>query len=225
MLLIDFDAQANLSTGLGLSYDEPKTIVDVLRSEKSIEEVVQKSSIENLDLIASNIYLDGIEASAPIVNDLYGHERLRKSVADLDYDYILIDTPPSLGWLTQSALYAANYSIICAVPEPYSILALNRLRDYHKVINENHKLELLGVVLTFWDERGATNQVFLDAIESAFPNKLFTNKIRRDIAVSRAIFKGKPVIDTQPKGRASIDYQNLAKEIMDRLSSRQLAGV
>lgn len=220
ILLVDFDAQANLTTGLGLNTDQQETIGLVLQGKKTASEVIQKTENPHLDIIPANIYLDGIEATSEIVGDLYGHERLRKSLKGLDYDYIFIDTPPSLGWLTQSALFAAHYSVICAIPEPYSILALNRLKEYHEKIQENHPLELLGVILTFWDERGATNQAYLRAIENAFPGKAFEAKIRRDIRVSRSVLEGKPIIDLHPSARASEDYQSLAKEFLERFESK-----
>jgi chromosome partitioning protein len=217
VLLVDFDSQANLSTGLGIGPDNLDTMVPVLQGQKKAAEVIQKTSVKNLDIIPSNTYLDGIEASAPLVSDLYAHERLRKALVGLPYDYCFIDTPPSLGWLTQSAFFAANHSIICAVPEPYSILALNRLKDYHESIQENHPLSCIGVILTFWDTKGATNDAFLNAIEDSFPGLVFKTKVRRDILVSRAIMQGKPVIDTEEKSRAASDYRDLAKEFAARL--------
>lgn len=217
VLLVDFDSQANLSTGMGVGPDSLDTMVAVLQGKKKTEEVIRPTGIEGLDLIAANTYLDGIEATAPLVSDLYAHERLRKSLQGLNYDFCLIDTPPSLGWLTQAAFYAATGSIICAVPEPYSILAMNRLKEYHAAIREHHPLICAGVIITFWDERGAANPVFLDAIHSSFPGLLFHSKIRRDIAVNRAILHGKPVIDTESKSRAALDYHELAKEFLNRV--------
>lgn len=225
ILLIDFDAQANLSAGLGLGVDQEETIGLVLQGKRKIHDVICKTDIDLLDIVPANVYLDGIEATTEIVTDLYGHERLRKALKGLSYDYILIDTPPSLGWLTQSALFAANYSVICAIPEPYSILALNRLKDYHEHIQENHPLTLLGVVLTFWDDRGATNDAYLQAIQQSFPDKIFQTKIRRDIRVSRSILEGKPIIDVHPTARASEDYFALSKEFLERLTVQQECNV
>ncbi len=219
VLLVDFDAQANLSTGLGLSADSLDTMVPVLQGEKKAADVIQHTYISGLDVIAANVFLDGVEATQPIVNDLYGHERLKKALSKLDYDFVFIDTPPSLGWLTQSAFFAANYSIICAVPEPYSILALNRLKEYHERIQEHHKLEILGVILSFWDIRGATNNAYVNAIESAFPDKLFEAKVRRDIMVSRAVLKGEAVFDAYPSSRATYDYERLGDEFIRRVEA------
>ena len=219
VLLIDFDSQANLSAGIGIGPDSLDTMVPVLQGKKKLSEVIQATCIPSLDIVPANTFLDGIETTSPLVSDLYAHERLRKSLMGVDYDLCFIETPPSLGWLTQSAFYAANYSIICAVPEPYSILAMNRLKDYHVELQERHAINCLGVILSFWDDRGAANQAFLEAIQESFPMRVFESKVRRDICVSRAILQGKPVTETEPKSRAALDYQDLSLEFLSRIQS------
>jgi chromosome partitioning protein len=216
VLLIDFDSQANLSAGIGIGPDSLETMVPVLQGKRKLSEVIQPTCIPMLDIVPANTFLDGIETTSPLVSDLYAHERLRKSLVGLEYDFCFIDTPPSLGWLTQSAFYAANHSIICAVPEPYSILAMNRLKDYHVELQERHSISCMGVILSFWDDRGAANDAFLQAIQSSFPGAIFQAKVRRDISVSRAILQGKPVIETDPKSRASLDYQDLSSEFLSK---------
>ncbi len=228
VLLIDFDPQANLSTGLGFGTDEEDTMVPVLQGSKQINDVIRKTSIEGLDIILANTYLDQIESTAPLVSDPYAHERLRKALKNLEYDFCFIDIPPSLGWLCQSAFFASQYSLICSVPEPYSVLALQRLAKYHQAINDNHKIEVIGVLLSLWDERGATNNAYTNGIEVEFPNKLFKAKVRRDIAVSRAILEGRPVFETAKNSRVAEDYQELANEFMSRCgvcnSEKELVG-
>ncbi|CDZ81934.1 Sporulation initiation inhibitor protein soj [Candidatus Rubidus massiliensis] len=216
ILLIDFDSQANLSTGIGFGTDHINTVVPVLQGEKKIEEVIQNTTIPNLSIVLANTYLDQIESTSPLVTDLYAHERLRKSLKGLEYDYCLIDIPPSLGWLCQSAFFASQYSIICATPEPYSVLALDRLSMYHKKISENHSIETLGVLFSMWDERGATNQAFCDGVETVFPTKIFDTKIRRDVSVSRAILQGLPVFEAFKNSRVSKDYIKLTEEFLAR---------
>lgn len=218
VLLIDFDPQANLSTGIGLGRDCLEAIPAVLKGEKKLEEVIYPTCIENLWATPANIFLDGIESTHPLATDLYSHERLRKALKNIDYDYCLIDTPPSLGWLTQSAFYAATASLICATPEPYSLLGLQRLRDYHAAIKENHSLQNLGVILTFWDNRGSANEIYVNSIENSFPGKIFSTKVRRDIAVNKAIFKEKPVIEIDPSSRVVEDYIRLTEEFLNRIS-------
>lgn len=220
VLLVDFDPQANLSTGLGFGTDSLNTMVPVLQGEKKLQEVIQKTSIPGLSLVPANTFLDQIEATAPLVSDPYAHERLRKALRDVEYDFCFIDIPPSLGWLCQSAFFAAQHSLICAVPEPYSVLALNRLYKYHQAISENHPIDVAGVLFSLWDDRGATNTAFLEGVESVFPGKVFETKIRRNVAVSRAILQGQPVFETAPTSRVAEDYQAFASEFLKRCEGK-----
>lgn len=219
MLLIDFDSQANLSIGLGIGPDSLKTMVPVLHGNEQIKESIQETSIKGLHLIAANAYLDGIERSPQLGNDPYAHERLRRVLKEIenDYDFCFVDTPPSLGWLTQTAFFASQASIICAIPEAFSVIALRRLKEFHASIKQYHSIEVMGIVLSFWDERGATNDDFLKEIHSSFPDKIFSFKIRRDVSVSRAVLQGKPVIDTDPSSRAAQDYLALTKEFVAKV--------
>lgn len=224
VLLIDFDAQANLSTGLGIGPDSLDTMAAVFKGEKTIHEVIQKTTIPGLSLICANTYLDGIETQAPLVSDLYAHEKLRGHLRELDFDFCFIDTPPSLQWLTRSAFYASDYSIICSIPEPYSVLALNRLKTFHeREIGTHHSISCFGIVLSLWDARLTTNSAFLQAVEDAFPSTVFTHKIRRDICVSRAIFAGQSVFEYAEKSRAANDFQSIAKEFLHRMEKQQPA--
>jgi chromosome partitioning protein len=219
VLLVDFDSQANLSIGLGLGPDHLGTMVPVLQGEANIKDVILETKVPNLFLVPANAYLDGIEKTPQLGNDPYAHERLRRALktVESDFDFCFIDTPPSLGWLTQSAFFSSQHSIICAIPEAYSMLALRRLKDFHASIKQYHEIEALGLVLTFWDERGAVNQEFLDEIANFFPDKLFSAKIRRDVSVSRAVLQGEPVTVARPKCRAAQDYQLLTKEFLKKV--------
>lgn len=218
VLLVDFDAQANLSIGLGIGPDSLKTMVPVLQGETPIKDVVQETGIDGLYLIPSNAYLDGIERSQHLAVDPYAHERLRRALSAVktDFDFCFIDTPPSLGWLTQSAFFASQYSVICAIPEAYSVIALRRLKEFHDSVQQYHSIQPMGIVLSFWDERGATNQDFLREINRSFEGKIFSTKIRRDVAVSRAVLQGLPVIDYDLQTRASQDYIALTKDFLQR---------
>lgn len=218
VLLIDFDAQANLTTGLGFDPDENESMAPVLQGTKSIEEVIIPSSIPLLDLIPADTWLERVEVSGNLAADRYSHEKLRNIIAPLSYDFVLIDTPPSLCWLTESALIASHFALICATPEFYSVKGLQRLSLFLETIRERHGTEVLGVLLSFWNERGKSNPEFLQLAESIFPGKTLPVKIRRDIAVSEATIYGKPIFLSSPKSRASIDYQTLTEEIVERIS-------
>jgi len=220
VLLIDFDSQANLSIGLGVGPDDLKTMVPVLQGECSIKDVIKDTSIPGMFLIPSNAYLDGIERTTKLCSDPYAHERLRRAMKDVDsdFDFCFIDTPPSLGWLTQSAFFASQFSVICSTPEAYSILALRRLKDFQESIRQYHDIDVFGIVLSFWDERGAVNQELMQEIESSFPSKVFSSKVRRDVAVSRCTLKGQTVFEFDASCRAAQDYKALTEEFLKRLT-------
>ena len=216
VLLIDFDAQANLTTGLGFDPDEQDSLANVLQGEKHIKDVIKKTFMKNLDVIPGDTWLERVEVSGSLASDRYSHERLKSVLTPLKstYDYVIIDTPPSICWLTESALIAANHSLICVTPEFYSIKGLQRLSTFLNNISQRHSLNILGVVLSFWNPRGKNNVAFEEVIKNSFPKKLLSSKIRRDISVSEAVIYGKPVFETAPNSRAAEDYKRLIHEIL-----------
>ncbi len=217
ILLIDFDAQANLTTGLGFDPDEQDSMAPVLQGEKPIEEVILPTCIPNLYIIPADTWLERVEVSGSLAADRYSHERLKEILKPLDFDFVFIDTPPSLCWLTESALIASHYSLVCATPEFYSVKGLQRLSLFINNISERHGLTVIGVSLSFWNPRGKSNDAFLQVTEQTFPGKLLQEKVRRDIAVSEATIYGKPVFETAPKSRAALDYVGLTKELLQRI--------
>ncbi len=217
VLLIDLDAQANLTTGLGFDPDEQDSMAPVLQGEKPLQDVILKTCIPNMDIIPADTWLERVEVSGSLAADRYSHERLKEILRDLPYDVVLIDTPPSLCWLTESSLIAANYSLVCATPEFYSVKGLQRLSLFINNISERHGTTVLGVALSFWNPRGKSNDAFLKVIEQTFPGKLLQAKVRRDIAVSEATIYGKPIFETAPNARASSDYMGLTSEILTRI--------
>lgn len=218
VLLIDFDAQANLTAGLGLDPDAHDSLAPVLQGKKKLPEVILETSIPNLFLIPADTWLERVEVTEALAADRYSHERLKQILKSLeDFDTILIDTPPSLCWLTESALIASQYALVTVTPEFYSVKGLQRLSQFLDNIASRHSLTVLGVVLSFWNPRGKSNQAFLDVIENTFPGKMLAAKIRRDIAVSEASIYGESIFQTAPKSRAAEDYTHLAKELLVRL--------
>ena len=218
VLLIDFDAQANLTTGLGFDPDEYDSMAPVLQGNRKLSEVTRQTSIDNLDLVPADTWLERVEVTGALASDRYSHERL-KAILDEDttYDYIIIDTPPSLCWLTESALIAADHSLICATPEFYSVKGLERLSTFIDNLGHRHPVDVLGVVLSFYNPRGKSNSAFLNVIRHTFPEKVLNSRIRRDIRISEASIHGKPVFVTAPKSRAAEDYAALTKEVLTRL--------
>jgi len=217
VLLIDFDAQANLTTGFGYDPDAQDSMAPVLQGKKRVQEVIVSTCVKNLDLIPADTWLERVEVTGPLAADRYSHERLKEILNPLDYDTIIIDTPPSLCWLTESALIASNYSLICATPEFYSIKGLQRLSQFIESIGQRHPSKVLGVILSFWNPRGKSNQSFLEVVEETFPSAVCETKVRRDIRVSEASIYGKPIFEVAPSARASEDYRALTKELLKRM--------
>ena len=189
----------------------------VLQGQKTFPDVVKKTPFNNLDLVPADTWLERVEVTGALAADRYSHERLRDIIAPLDYDFVLIDTPPSLCWLTESALIASQHTLVCATPEFYSVKGLERLGQFMETIALRHPLSVLAVVLSFWNPRGKSNQAFTEVIERTFPHKLIETKIRRDIAVSEASVYGKPIFEVSPKSRAAEDYLLMTEELLKRL--------
>ena len=158
-----------------------------------------------------------MEGSGTLASDRYSHERLRNIIKDLDYDFVIIDTPPSLCWLTESAMIAAQHTLVCATPEFYSVKGLERLSQFIDSVSKRHPLNVLGVLLSFWNARGKNNKSFLDVIERTFPEKILKTKVRRDISVSEASVFGRSLFETAPESRAAEDFQSMTKELIKRL--------
>ncbi len=217
VLLIDLDAQANLTAGLGFDPDAQDSMAPVFQGQKKIEEVILPTSLKNLDLIPADTWLERVEVTGPLAGDRYSHERLKEILKPLNYDTIIIDTPPSLCWLTESALIAADQSLVCATPEFYSVKGLQRLSEFMNSISARHPFNILGVALSFWNPRGKSNDAFLEVIEKTFPGKLLESKVRRDIHVSEASVYGKPIFEVAPGSRAAEDYVSLTKELLKRM--------
>ncbi len=220
VLLIDFDAQANLTMGLGLDPDEVDSLAPVLLGTKEIQDVIQKTSVANLDLVPADTWLERVEVTGALAADRYSHERLKQILETVNYDIIIIDTPPSLCWLTESALIAANHAIVCATCEFYSVKGLERLSEFMTTIAERHPMGILGVVISFWNARAKNNSGFLKIIDKSFPGACFDTKVRRDVSVSSATVFGRPLFEIpklEKTSRAAEDYINLAKEISKRL--------
>lgn len=214
VLLIDFDAQANLTTGLGFDPDAQDSLAPVLQGTKTIDQVILKTAIKNLDLIPADTWLERVEVTGSLAANRYSHEKLREVLGSLKYDAVIIDTPPSLCWLTESAMIASDYSLVCATPEFYSVKGLQRLGQFMENLGVRHPLRIIGVSMSFWNPRGKSNSAFLDLIDQTFPGKLLNTKVRRDIMVSEASIHGKPVFEVAPKSRAAEDYIALSKELL-----------
>lgn len=224
-LLIDLDPQGNASTGLGLSNgDFQHDIYDVMVGNCKIEDAIIKTKFKNLSIIPSTINLAGIDVefvkNMLEDNSFHQNEQLRsalKTIRDL-YDFIIIDCQPSLGISTMNALVASDSVIIPVQCEFFALEGITLLLNSIIMVqsNMNPDLRIEGVLLTMLD--GRTN-IGLDVIEEVrkyFKNKVFNTIIPRLVRLVEAPSHGKPISDYDPTSRATMAYQNLAREVISR---------
>ena len=217
VLLIDFDPQANSSSSIGLEVSaETKTIYDLLSDSIELEECIHKSKLSFLDIIPSHIDLVGIEIE--YVNVMEREYLLRKAIEKIkvDYDFIIIDCPPSLGLLTINALSASD-SVIIPIQCEYLALEglgklLNTIKNIQKIHNKNLSIE--GLLLTMYDTRlNLSNQVRKE-VKIHFNEMVFKTVIYRNVKLSEATSFGKSIIDYDVSSRGANNYLNLAKELL-----------
>ena len=219
VLLIDFDPQANATSGLGVyaeSFD--KTIYEVLIDDIDPKSAIVKTSIDGLDLIPATIDLSASEIE--LINTLSREQKLKKALAKIkdEYDIIVIDCPPSLGLLTVNALTAANSVIIPLQCEYYAMEGLGKLLNTINLIKENlnKDLEIEGILLTMYDKRNNLSKDVYDQVKEHMPDQLFNTIIPRAVALSEAPSHGMPIITYQTKSKGAEVYIDLAKEILGR---------
>ncbi len=217
VLLIDLDPQANLTLSLGIPRQK-FTIYEALRGESDL---VPYNVKKNLDVVTSTLDLSGAEME--LVNEA-GREYIMRelfAVIQDQYDYILIDCPPSLGLLTLNALTSSRYVII---PLQTEFLALQGLAKIKQVIDKvrmrlNKNLEIGGVIPTMFDRRKVLNNDVVDTIHKYFGEKVFKTYIRDNVALAEAPAQRKDIFDYNPRSPGAEDYLNLSREIIIRIEN------
>ena len=225
VLLIDLDPQGNATTGVGINKGEiSKSIYDVLANNININEAIIKTRYKNLYLLASTINLAGIdieflEKSKNEENfDRRGQLKKHLSLIKDDFDYIIIDCPPSLGIITTNSLTASNSVIIPVQCEFYALEGITQLLNTIILAqkNLNPSLEIEGVLLTMLDSRTNLGLEIVEEIRKYFREKVYNTIVPRLIRLSEAPSHGKPIIAYDPKSRGSEAYLNLAKEVIEK---------
>lgn len=219
ILVVDTDPQGNATSGIGVNKNIlDKSVYDVLLNKISAEEATVKNVYPNLDIIPCNINLTGAEIE--LVGAISRETRLKRalhSVGD-QYDYIFIDSPPSLGLLTLNALVASNSIIVPIQCEFYALEGVSQLLNTLNLVKDglNSDLFIEGVVLTMADFRtNLTNEV-INEIRSYFKEKVFDSVIPRNIKLSEAPSFGKPILCYDPHSIGAKKYNELAIEFLMR---------
>ena len=217
-LLIDFDPQTNATTGLSNSgINNDYSIYDALSEEKTMKQVISNTDLDFLDFIKSDQNLVGCEVElVSIPNREKQLIRLINKVKK-DYDFILIDCPPSLGLLTLNALVASNNVLIPIQSEFLAVEGLKSLSETIKLVQENFNkdLKILGILITMHNKRLRLARKVLNLLKSNFKNKLFKTKINRNVRLAEAPDDGRPAIVYDVNCSGAKNYLDLAMEILN----------
>lgn len=217
VLVIDHDPQGNSTSGIGLKKGEiKKCIYDVLINEVPLEEVVIQTQVENLKMAPATIRLAGAEAE--LVGMMARDQRLKRAIEPIkkDYDYILIDCPPSLGNLTINSLAAADSIIVPIQCEYYALEGLSQLMKTIQLVQKysNPDLQIEGVILTMYDNRTNLSSQVTEEVRRYFQDKVYRTIIPRNIRLSEAPSFGLPITLYDEKSKGAEAYTELAKEVM-----------
>ena len=218
VLLVDFDPQANTTSGMGLDkHNLPKSIYDVIAGPTGLQEAVVDTQIEYLKMIPACIDLVGAELE--LVNLERREFKLKDALqrhAD-DFEFIIVDCPPSLGLLTINALTAATEVIIPIQCEYYALEGLSQLLQTIKMVQTslNYDLKLGGVLLTMFDSRLNLSRQVADEAKKYFDGKLFDTVINRNVRLSEAPSFGKPIIFYDALSTGASNYLQFAKEVLE----------
>ncbi|OFY84236.1 MAG: hypothetical protein A3F72_14520 [Bacteroidetes bacterium RIFCSPLOWO2_12_FULL_35_15] len=211
VLLIDLDSQANLSYSLGIIPSE-KNIGEVLFKKLPLDQAIVNR--EGMDIIPANTDLHEYEES--IIKNNYGYLLLKDAIGNLNYDFILIDCPPSQSTLNISAFCAADKVLVPMLMDVLSLQGLNQILKTIKEVKENlnSKLEILGVLGVLVDERRQLTREILEHIQKNYPVTVFNNYIHANVKAAEAPSHGVSLLEYAPASRGATDYIALANELL-----------
>lgn len=217
VLLVDIDPQGNATSGTGVEKaDVDQCIYDVLVDDVEANIVIKPTPLENLYVIPATIQLAGAEIE--LVPTISREVRLKRALEDVkgQFDYVIIDCPPSLGLLTLNALTAADSVLIPVQCEYYALEGLSQLLNTVRLVQKhlNHDLKIEGVLLTMLDARTNLGLQVIEEIKKYFQDKVYQTIIPRNVRLSEAPSHGEPIIIYDPKSRGAEVYLDLAKEVV-----------
>lgn len=218
VLLVDLDPQGNATSGLGIKYQElEKGLYHALTAEARLHDVVLNTSHAGLRVVPSTPDLAG--ANVELVNVAGREAKLFDILKEVShaYDYVIIDSPPSLGLLTLNGLVAADKVLIPVQAEYYALEGLGQLLKTIELVRENIKpnVEVLGAVLTMFDSRNRLSEEVMQELYKYFPNNIFRSVIPRTVRLAEAPSFGQSIFHYEPSGKGAKAYERLAREMLD----------
>lgn len=218
VLLVDIDPQGNATSGIGIEKaDVNQCVYNVLVDDVEAKNVIISTAIPNFDIIPATIQLAGAEIE--LVPTISREVRLKRALDTVkgNYDYILIDCPPSLGLLTLNSLTASDSIIIPVQCEYYALEGLSQLLSTVRLVQKhlNKNLAIEGVLLTMLDARTNLGIQVIEEVKKYFQDRVYKSIIPRNVRLSEAPSHGKPIITYDPKSRGAEVYLELAKEVID----------
>ena len=220
VLLVDFDPQGNATSGLGVDKDKLNiTMSDVMLAKKLLKDAIIATDYKNLWLAPSTPHLANTEAELAQAERRFSRLKVAiESVAN-QYDFILIDSPPSLSLLTVNGLIAARYILLPVQAEFYALEGLGQLLETMKLVrkNINPTLDLLGVLPTMINSRTSLSQQVYEEIKQHFPGKVFKQTIPRNIRLAEAPSYGAPHFEDDKWSKGARAYKAVAKEVIERV--------
>jgi len=219
VLLVDMDAQGNATSGMGIRKpDVEQDIYDVLVNEVPIADAILPSSRENLDIVPATLQLAGAEIE--LTSMMARESRLKTALSELhaNYDFILIDCPPSLGHLTINAFTASDAILIPVQCEYYALEGMSKLLNTVRLVQKhfNPSLEIEGVLLTMFDARTNLGAEVVEEVRRYFQEKVYDTVIPRNVRLSEAPSHGLSIVDYDIRSKGAEVYQALAKEVLAR---------
>lgn len=216
VLLIDADPQGNATSGVGIEEECESSVYDVLINDIEIENTLKETKIKNLKVCPSNIDLAGAEVE--LVSQISREQRLKEKIDNIkdNFDFIIIDCPPSLGLITLNAFTASNSVLIPVQCEYYALEGLGQLLNTINLVKKhlNKGLEIEGAVLTMYDMRtNLSNQVVME-VKRYFGDKVYKTVIPRNIKLSEAPSYGMPISVYDAKSKGARAYEKLTREIL-----------
>lgn len=219
VLAIDMDPQGNMTSGLGLDKDDvDKTIYDMIIGESEIEAVIKKETIENLDILPSNVDLSAVEIELiDVENKEFIVNNSIQKIRD-NYDFIIIDCPPSLSLLTINAMTTADSVLVPIQCEYYALEGLSQLIHTVELVKErlNSNLEIEGVVFTMYDARTNLSLQVVENVKDNLQQNIYKTIIPRNIRLAEAPSYGTPINQYDPKSAGAESYMRLANEVIEK---------